>query len=86
MREVVAILGKLSEAKRCGAALPTALQNAAQSGDGEFSPPTETNPLYPEVSLAVALPFATAITSISTFAPFGRRETCTIERAGGWLL
>jgi len=29
MREVIAILAKLSLAKRCGAALPTALQNAA---------------------------------------------------------
>ena len=37
-------------------------------------------------SLLPTIPYDAAITSISTRASFGRRATCTVERAGGaWL-
>src|SRR6266496_6152041 len=59
--------------------LSNGVPSGVRSPDGETS--------YPEVSYAACPASSTrAITSISTFAPLGRPETWTVERAGGFCL
>src|SRR5882672_835108 len=56
-----------------------------EHASGVRSPDAERS--YPDVSYAAwSASAAAAITSISTLAPLGNAETCTVERAGGSCL